>query len=199
MTLTFTDHLGRSCGEYALPDPEHRFWGLPLGAWMISGRVWEIMRPFGYRVDTVPGLVDQWITVPAGTRTDFASIPRLAWLLIGPPAGNGDGAEYGVAAVIHDVLCVRAHSGEIERWRADAVLWSTARWRPGGRGSCGWRCDLREYSASGRRHAAGGFTLTGQPNQHVRRPLLFTRLLSQFVQHVKSYLQPFYFMADLIL
>jgi len=39
------------------------------------------------------------ITVPAGYRTDFASIPRLVWPLL-PPVGRG-----GKAAIIHDWLC----------------------------------------------------------------------------------------------
>ena len=45
----------------------------------------------------------RWITVPAGYRTDFASIPRpmtrMVWSLL-PPVGRS-----GKAAVIHDWLC----------------------------------------------------------------------------------------------
>ena len=41
----------------------------------------------------------RWITVPAGHRTDFASIPRVLWPLL-PPVGRT-----GKAAVIHDWLC----------------------------------------------------------------------------------------------
>jgi len=41
----------------------------------------------------------RWITVPAGDRTDFASIPRVLWPLL-PPVGRS-----GKAAVIHDWPC----------------------------------------------------------------------------------------------
>lgn len=39
------------------------------------------------------------ISVPAGYRTDFASIPRFFWRIL-PPIGK-----YGKAAVVHDWLC----------------------------------------------------------------------------------------------
>ena len=42
--------------------------------------------------------------VPAGFVTDFASVPRIFWRLIGPPTGYGRDAAYGKAAVIHDFL-----------------------------------------------------------------------------------------------
>lgn len=38
-------------------------------------------------------------TVPAGFETDFASIPRVFWTLVGHPAG-----QYAQAAVLHDWL-----------------------------------------------------------------------------------------------
>ena len=38
-------------------------------------------------------------TVPAGFETDFASIPRAFWSLVGHPAG-----QYAQAAVLHDFL-----------------------------------------------------------------------------------------------
>lgn len=40
-------------------------------------------------------------TVPAGYRTDLATVPRIFWWLI-PPTGA-----YEIAAVLHDWLCVR--------------------------------------------------------------------------------------------
>lgn len=52
--------------------------------------------PFSYYTDLLP--VTE-IDVPAGYRTDFASIPRFFHRLL-PPAGR-----YGKAAVIHDWLC----------------------------------------------------------------------------------------------
>ncbi len=52
---------------------------------------------FSYYTDLLPMIT--LIDVPAGYRTDFASIPRLFWRVL-PPAGK-----YGKAAVIHDWLC----------------------------------------------------------------------------------------------
>ena len=44
-----------------------------------------------------PGFVSEadprWITVPAGYRTDFASIPRLVWPLPPPVARSGKAAD----------------------------------------------------------------------------------------------------------
>ena len=54
------------------------------------------------------------ITVPDGTRTDFASIPRPLWSLIGHPAGR-----YAQAAVLHDYLY---RSGRLPRARCDALF-----------------------------------------------------------------------------
>jgi len=52
--------------------------------------------------------------VPAGFETDFASIPRLFWTVIGHPAG-----QYAQAAVLHDWL-YRARG--TSRARADALF-----------------------------------------------------------------------------
>lgn len=53
-------------------------------------------RSFSYYTDLLPVTL---IDVPAGYRTDFASIPRFFWRFL-PPFGR-----YGKAAVIHDWLC----------------------------------------------------------------------------------------------
>ena len=55
----------------------------------------------------------RWITVPAGYRTDFASIPRLVWPLL-PPVGRS-----GKAAVIHDWLCDEQPHSVDHRMAAD--------------------------------------------------------------------------------
>ena len=66
--------------------------GLP-----INSRPYEVADAFVYRTDE---LVDcTHIVVPAGYRTDFASIPRIFWRLM-PPGG-----QYREAAVVHDYLC----------------------------------------------------------------------------------------------
>jgi len=59
-----------------------------------DGESWELVEPFEYYIDEPDG---EKIVVPAGFRTDFASIPRFAWSIIGSPWGK-----YGKAAVIHD-------------------------------------------------------------------------------------------------
>jgi len=55
-----------------------------------------LREPFSYYTDLLPVTL---IDVPAGYRTDFASIPRFFWRVL-PPFGR-----YGKAAVIHDWLC----------------------------------------------------------------------------------------------
>jgi hypothetical protein len=62
----------------------------------IDGEKWLVTQPFTYAPSTV--------IVPAGFTTDFASVPRIFWRVIGPPTGFGHGAGYGKAAVIHDFL-----------------------------------------------------------------------------------------------
>jgi hypothetical protein len=64
----------------------------------IDGRNWKLVEPFVY---------GDWY-VPAGFVTDFASVPRFFWRLL-PPAGNGQRAAYGYAAVVHDWLYRRKH------------------------------------------------------------------------------------------
>ena len=62
-----------------------------------DGIRWELLDEFSYDVGSL-GSGDT-ITVPAGFITDFASIPKIAWSIIGGPWGK-----YGKAAVIHDYL-----------------------------------------------------------------------------------------------
>jgi len=59
---------------------------------------YRLARPFEYYTTLIVPGYDKVIRVPAGYRTDFASIPRLFWRIL-PPAGR-----YGKAAVIHDWL-----------------------------------------------------------------------------------------------
>lgn len=62
-----------------------------------DGISWVLLDEFSYDVGFL-GSGDT-ITVPAGFITDFASIPKFAWSIIGGPWGK-----YGKAAVIHDYL-----------------------------------------------------------------------------------------------
>ncbi len=61
-----------------------------------DGRTWIILRPFGYDVGK-EGSGDT-VEVKIGFMTDFASIPRLFWIIL-PRWGK-----YGNAAVVHDWL-----------------------------------------------------------------------------------------------
>ena len=57
---------------------------------------WEIYEPLSYQDDKLRLKV----TVPKGSKTDFASIPRIFWPIL-PPVGR-----YSKAAVVHD-YCYR--------------------------------------------------------------------------------------------
>jgi hypothetical protein len=63
---------------------------------MSDGKTWIILSDFGYEVGA-PGSGDV-VSVPIGTYTDFASIPRPLWAIF-PKWGK-----YGNAAVVHDWL-----------------------------------------------------------------------------------------------
>lgn len=52
--------------------------------------------------------------VPAGFITDFASIPRLFWTVVGHPAGK-----YAQAAVLHDYLY---RTNSVSRAKADSLF-----------------------------------------------------------------------------
>ena len=69
----------------------------PLVVKHLDGEKWEVMRKFTYHVGNKTS--KEMITVPVGFITDFASIPRTCWSLIGSPTGK-----YGKAAVLHDYL-----------------------------------------------------------------------------------------------
>ena len=54
------------------------------------------------------------VTVPAGTTTDFASIPRIFWPIFPP-----DGRRYMRAAIVHDYLY---RTGKVPRALADQMF-----------------------------------------------------------------------------
>ena len=60
----------------------------------VNGKWFEVVNSFNYTTNA-----NLTITVPFGTKTDFASIPRVFRALI-PRVGK-----YGKAAVLHDWLC----------------------------------------------------------------------------------------------
>lgn len=79
----------------------------PLG----DGRRWELRDDLSYDVG-YEGSPER-IAVPAGFITDFASIPRLFWPVIGHPMGR-----YAQAAVIHDWM----YADDYDRSYADSVF-----------------------------------------------------------------------------
>jgi hypothetical protein len=93
---------------------------------MADGRRWKIHEAFHYETDG-----GARIEVPAGTITDFASIPRLLWPIL-PPTGR-----YTRAAVVHDVLYSNHRTGlfHYSRAYADAILMEAMR-----DCGCGWLC-----------------------------------------------------------
>ena len=54
---------------------------------------WRLLAPLVYDGS-------EQITVPAGFETDFASVPRIAWRICPPVAGN-----HAEPSVLHDYLC----------------------------------------------------------------------------------------------
>jgi hypothetical protein len=63
---------------------------------LADGKTWIVLRPFGYDVEKEDS--GDRIEVEVGFMTDFASVPRLFWIVL-PKWGK-----YGNAAVIHDWL-----------------------------------------------------------------------------------------------
>lgn len=75
-----------------------RFEGRVVTVWLPNGRNMELVEPFIY----IDGRQVQW-DAPKGTVVDGASIPKMAWSIIGGPFEG----KYRNASVIHDVACVR--------------------------------------------------------------------------------------------
>jgi hypothetical protein len=87
----------------------------PLLLEYIDGKTWRVIEAFGYKPKSSPAIL-----VPANFPTDFASIPRIFWRVIGPPVGYGSDAAYGKAAVIHDFLY--ANPGSRSRKDCDDIF-----------------------------------------------------------------------------
>ncbi|GMV86563.1 MAG: hypothetical protein AMXMBFR80_24180 [Dehalococcoidia bacterium] len=79
----------------------------PLKVEEVNEKPWRLLADLRYQ-----GKVDDFV-VPAGTTTDFASVPRMfTWLV--PTSGK-----YTKAAVLHDYLC---ETGLVPRNDADGVF-----------------------------------------------------------------------------
>lgn len=74
----------------------------PLDVRKVGDRVWKLLAPVIYRGD-----YGRYV-VPAGYVTDFASVPRLLWILF-PQSGRWD-----AAAVVHDWLITNGLLGEVD-------------------------------------------------------------------------------------
>jgi len=80
-------------------------------------RTWLTSRPFSYEIGHKgSGLT---ITVPQGTDTDLATVPRFLWPLVPP-----HDPKFAAAFVLHDYLC-RWHG--FSRVMADAILYEALR------------------------------------------------------------------------
>lgn len=63
----------------------------------LDGKNWRVVEEFEYYIGKKEN--NNYIRIPKDFITDFASIPRIFWTIIGHPTGK-----YGKAAVIHDWL-----------------------------------------------------------------------------------------------
>ena len=85
-----------------MQDPMCRFAGLPIHTEYIDGRKWKLDRNVSYKIHD--GYFKGHVTtVRAGFVFDWASVPRVFWMLL-PPSGL-TGNPYGIAALIHDWIC----------------------------------------------------------------------------------------------
>lgn len=76
-----------------------------------DGIHWKLVKPFTFWYEDETGRYE--INVPAGFITDFASVPRLFWVIL-PPTGR-----YGKAAVVHDFLY---KEGQLPRKQCDKIF-----------------------------------------------------------------------------
>ena len=76
----------------------------------VSAREWQLLSPLTYVGR------DETFVVPAGFLTDFASVPKFMWWLVGP---------YGVflrAALVHDFLWAESRAGRFRKCHADGIF-----------------------------------------------------------------------------
>ena len=72
----------------------------PADLRMLDDYRWQVLAPFEYHVGSYPS--NTVISVPVGTVTDLATVPRLLLALF-PPHGR-----YAKAAIVHDFLYAQA-------------------------------------------------------------------------------------------
>ena len=76
-----------------------------------DGETWELVEDFEVTINTHTVII-----VPKGFNTDFASIPKIFWTMIGSPARG----KYRKGAVIHDYLYAL---GIVPRKTCDDILY----------------------------------------------------------------------------
>ena len=79
-----------------------------------DGKFWELSRDFCFNST----LQEDWLCIPKGFLTDFASIPRVFWTFIGSPASG----KARKAAVCHDFLYRFGKELGIKRKKADDIF-----------------------------------------------------------------------------
>lgn len=70
----------------------------PLRVEALDDNKWKLLEQFDYYIGSLES--DEYVAVPVGYVTDFATIPQIFWSII-PPWGK-----YGKAAVIHDLSLI---------------------------------------------------------------------------------------------
>jgi len=83
----------------------------PLVVEKVKNRLWKVSRTFTYFIGSEDSA--EYVSVPKGTMTDFASSPRVFWIIF-PPDG-----QYTQAAVLHDYLY---QTQPFSRKRADKIF-----------------------------------------------------------------------------
>ena len=79
-----------------------------------DGIFWELLEEFSFKTKDTP----EFICVPKGFLTDFASIPRVFWTFVGSPASG----KARRAAVCHDYLYKFGKHLGIKRKKADEIF-----------------------------------------------------------------------------
>ena len=98
---------------------------------LIGKNLWEVYEEFEYHVGCYPS--EEVIKVPVGFKTDFASVPRLLWMIISPID------DHGKAAVVHDYCYYVAYDTKkrcddifreglivlrVPKWKVVCMYWS---------------------------------------------------------------------------
>jgi hypothetical protein len=86
----------------------------PLTVTKTGDNTWKVERAFRYDVGEENS--GDYVDVPAGFETDFASVPRPLWAFF-PPDGR-----YTQAAVVHDYLYNQRHIHGRKRSECDAIF-----------------------------------------------------------------------------